>query len=102
MNRLSACPLQQVVNARDNQQLIAMFLQMNQTLVGVHHLLQIYIFVYNMNERILGIIVLIHLHQFFQFHLAFDYQSSKDTTREITPVRNKIYFSIKAVLQLFQ
>ena len=93
MDRLSACPLQQIVNARDNQQFIAMLLQMNQTLVGVHHLLQIYIFVYNMNERILGIIVLIHLHQFFQFHLAFDYQSSKDTTREITPVRNKIYFS---------
>ena len=35
-----------------------LLLQMNQTLVGVHHLLQIYIFVYNMNERILGIIVL--------------------------------------------
>lgn len=43
MDRLSACPLQQVVNARDNQQFIAMLLQMNQTLVGVHHLLQIYI-----------------------------------------------------------
>ena len=33
---------------------------------------------------------------------TFDYQSSKDTTREITPVRNIMYFCIKAVMQLFQ
>mgnify|MGYP006993635669 FL=1 len=39
MDSLTAGTFQQVIDTRDYQQFIAMFLQMNQTLVGVHHLL---------------------------------------------------------------
>lgn len=41
MYSLSACPFQQVVNARDNKQFISELFQMNETLVGVYYLFQV-------------------------------------------------------------
>ena len=41
MYRCAACALQEVVNAGYHEQLVTMFLQMEQALVGVHHLLEV-------------------------------------------------------------
>lgn len=45
MYSLSACPFQQVVNARDNKQFISELFQMNETLVGVYYLFQVDVFI---------------------------------------------------------
>ena len=50
MNRSSAGALKQVIYAGNNQQFVTMFLKMQQTLVGVHHLLKVYLLFNNMNK----------------------------------------------------
>ena len=46
----SAGTLQEVIYARYYKQLVTMLLQMQQTLVGVDHLLEIYLLLYYMNK----------------------------------------------------
>ena len=41
MNGSTAGTLQEVVNARNYEQLVTMFLQVNKTFVGVYHLLKV-------------------------------------------------------------
>ena len=92
MHRLTTGTLQQIVHTRNNHQLITMLFQMDETLVGIHHLLQVDVLIHNVNKLILGIVLFIHTHQFIQSHLTLYDQSSKNTTREITTIWNEVYF----------
>ena len=90
MNRLTACTLQQIVYTRNNQKFIAMLFQVDETLVGVNYLLQVDVLLYDMHERILGIIFFVHLYNFIQLYLALHHKCSKNTTSKIATVRNEI------------
>ena len=79
-----------------------MLFQMDQALVGVHHLLQVDVLFYDVNERILGIVFFVHLHELIQLYLTLHHQSSEDTASKVTTVRDEIDFRIVAVLQLLQ
>ena len=46
----AACTLQKVINAGYYQQLVTMFLKMQKALVGIYHLLQIYLLLNHMHE----------------------------------------------------
>ena len=102
MDSLSAGTFQQVVDTGDNQQLVAMFFQMDEALVGIYHLFQVYILVYYMGKRIFRIVFFIHLDDFFQSNFGLYHNCGEDATREITAVRDEIDFGVETVLQLFQ
>ena len=75
-----------------------MFFQMQQTLVGVYHLLQVDVLLYNVYERVFCIVFFVHTGDFIQCYFGFYYDGSKNTTREIATVGDKVDIRIKAVL----
>jgi hypothetical protein len=46
----AAGALEQIVYARDNKQFVIMLLQMDEALVGVYHLLKVYLLLNHMNK----------------------------------------------------
>ena len=97
---LSAGTFQEIVNAGDDKQFVSVLLQVDETFVSVHHLFQIDVFLHDVHERILSVILFIHTLDFFQCHLRFHHQCGKDAAREVTAVGDEVYFRVKAVLQL--
>ena len=100
VNRLTACSFQQVVDAGNDEQLVTVLFQMNQTLVGVDYLFQVDVLFYDVSEGILCVIVLIYFYEFIQFHFSLDNESCKDTSCEVAAVGDEINFRVEAVLQL--
>ena len=102
MHGLSAGTFQQVVNARDDKQLVAVFLQMDKALVGVYHLFQVNVLFYDMRERVFGIILFIDSFNLLQTYLGFHHEGGEYATGEVTAVGDEINFGVETVLQLFQ
>ena len=85
-----------------DKQLITVLFQMQKTFVGVHYLFQVDVLFYDMHERVFGVIFFVHTDYFIQCNFSFYYDGSKNTTCEITAVRDKVNIRIKTVLQLLQ
>ena len=100
MYRLTTGTFQQVIDAGDDKQLITVLFQMQKTFVGVHYLFQVDVLFYDMHERVFGVILFVHTDYFIQGNFSFYYDGSKNTTCEITAVRDKVNIRIKTVLQL--
>ena len=60
MDSLSAGAFQEVINAGNDKQFVAMLLQMDEALVGVYHLLQVDILLHDVGKGIFGVIFFIH------------------------------------------
>ena len=100
MDSLSAGAFQEVINAGNDKQFVAMLLQMDEAFIGIHHLLQVNVLFHDKCKGIFGVVFFIHTDDFFQSHFGLYYDGSEDTAREVTPVGDKIYFCIETVLQL--
>ncbi len=97
---LSAGAFEEVVDAGDDEQLAAMFFQMDEALVGVHHLLQVDVFLDDVDERVAGIVFLIDAFDFLERHLGLDHECGEDAAREVAAVGDEVNFRVEAVLQL--
>ncbi len=71
MDSLSAGAFQEVIDAGNDKQFVAMLLQMDEALVGVYHLLQVDILLHDVGKGIFGVIFFIHADDFFQATLVF-------------------------------
>ena len=99
---LSAGTFQQIINHGDNQQFVFILLQVNEALVGIDHLLQIRILVYDERKRMVVIIFLVDALDFAQLNFAIQISGSKDAARKVAPHRNEVNLAREAVLQLHQ
>ena len=80
MHSLSTRTLQQVVDHGDDQQLIVDALQVDQALIGIHHLLQIRILIGDEGKVMILIIFLIDTCNLAQVDLAIQIHRGKDTS----------------------
>ena len=80
MHSLSTRTLQQVVDHGDDQQFIVDALQVDQALIGIHHLLQIRILIGNESEVVVIIILLIDTCDLAEVNLAIQIHRGKDTS----------------------
>ena len=90
MYSLSAGTFEQVVDARGDEQHVALLLQVYKALVGIDHLLQIDILWCHMGERVLGILVDVELVEFVKRHLVLDHDGAEDTASEVTTIGDEV------------
>ena len=102
MNGLSAGTFQQVVDAGDDEQLVTVFLQMQQAFVGIDYLFEVDVLVHDVYERVFCIVLLVHADNLVQGNFRFNNDGGEDAARKISPVRDEVDLGIKAVLQLLQ
>ena len=97
---LATGTLQQVVDARDDEQLVAVLLQVDEALVGVDYLLQVDVFVDDVREGILGIVFFVHAADFLESYLGLHDDGGKDAAGEVTTIGDEVDFGVEAVLEL--
>ena len=102
MDGLSAGTLQQVVDAGNDEQLVAVLLQVDEALVGVHHLLQVDVLLHDVGKGIFGIVFFVHVDDFFQSHFGLYYNGGEDAAREVAAVGDEVDVRVETVLQLFE
>ena len=97
---LAAGTLQQVVDARDDEQLVAVLLQVDEALVGVDYLLQVDVLVHDVRERILGIVFFVHAADLLECYLGLYDNGGEDAAGEVTTIGDEVDFGVEAVLEL--
>ena len=97
---LAAGTLQQVVDARDDEQLVAVLLQVDEALVGVDYLLQVDVLVDDVREGILGIVFFVHAADFLESYLGLHDDGGEDAAGEVTTIGDEVDFGVEAVLEL--
>ena len=90
MDSLSAGAFQEVINAGNDKQFVAMLLQMDEALVGVYHLLQVDILLHDVGKGIFGVIFFIHADDFFQGHFGLHHNGGEDAAREVAAVGDEV------------
>ena len=93
---------QEVIDARGDEQLIAVLLDMHQCLIGVHHLLQIYWLVAIVGEGCSLVEVLIDLNHILYRGWCLDNGGTEDATGKVTTIGDEVDVGIKITLYLFQ
>ena len=79
-----------------------MLLQMDEALVGIHHLLQVDVLLYDVREGIFGVILFVHTDDFFQRHFGLHDNGGENAAREVATIGDEVYLRIEAVLQLLE
>ena len=79
-----------------------MLFKVQQTLVGVHHLLEVNRTLYNMCKRITLVIALIELVESFDIKVALHNQCSKYSAWEAATIRDEVYATGVVGLQLVE
>ena len=102
VNSVPARSLQQIVDHRDDEQLIFDFLQVDQALVRIYNLFQIRVLIRNEGKAMIRIILLVDPLDLYEVDLSIQIRRSENTAREITTNRNEIDLAIKTILQLTQ
>ena len=102
MHCLSACAFQQVINHRDDQQLVVDTLQMDQALIGVDHLLQVGILIGHERKVMIVVILLVKASYLGDVLVAIQVHRRKDTAREVATHRDEIELMREIALQLLQ
>ena len=100
LDSLTGSALQQVIDHGDDQQLIAMLLDVDDTLVRVHHLLQVRVSVHHEGEGRILVEILVELLDFLDLQVALRIGRDEDAPREITAHRQEIDIVVEARLQL--
>ena len=89
---------QQIVNADAHEQLVAVALSVNQTLVGIDHLLEVDWLADIMREGCFTVEVVIVTFNLFNRRFALDNLCSKDTTWKVAPLGDEVNLTIKGRL----
>ena len=100
MNCCAASTLQEVVYAGYYQQFVIVLLQMDKALVGVDHLLQIYLLLNHMHKRIGLIVLTVYLVEFLNIDSILDNYGSEYAARKVTARRDEVDIGVKAALQV--
>ena len=100
MNGSAACSLQEVIYARYNEQFVTVLLQMNKALVGVHYLLQVYLLLNDMYERIGLIILTVYLVEFLNVNGVLDDYGSENAACKVTAIWDEVDIGVKTALQV--
>ena len=77
-----------------------MLFKVQQALVGVNHLLKVYLLLNNMHKLILSIILAIYAVQFLNINSVLDYNGGKNATCKITAIGNKVDVGVETALQV--
>ena len=96
----SASPFQEIIYARNYQQFVTMFLKMQQALVGVNHLLKVYLLLNNMYKRVSLIILTVYLVEFIDINGVLDDYGSEYAACKVTAIRDEVDIGVKAALQV--
>ena len=94
---LSAGTFQQVVDAGDDEQLVAMFFQVEKAFVGVDHLLQVDVLVHHVGKRVAFVVLRVDTVQLLDAALVLDDDGREDAPRESAPVGDEVYLCVEAV-----
>ena len=100
MDSRTAGALQEVVDAGYNKQFVTMLLQMDKALIGVDYLLQIYLLLNNMHERIGLIILTVYLVEFLNVDGVLDHYGSEYAACKVTAIRDEVDIRVEAALQV--
>ena len=96
----TAGTLQEVVDTGYNEQLVTVLLQMDEALVGVHYLLQVYLLLNNMHERIGLIVLTVYLVEFININGVLDDYGSEYAACKVTAIRDEVDIRVEAALQV--
>ena len=94
--------LQQVIDARGNQQLLAVFLYMNQRLVSVYYLLQVEWLVAVVGEGGIFVEVLVSLDDILHRSRSLNDGCAENTTGKVATIGNEVDVGIQITLHLLQ
>ena len=99
---LSRSALEQIVDYRDDEQFAIDFLEVEKTLVGVHHIFQVGHSVDYKCEIVVGIILVVEATYLVELHRAVEICRHEDAARETAAHRDKFYLAVETVLQLLE
>ena len=102
VDRLAARAFQEVVDHGNDQQLVFVFLEIDEALVRVHDLFQVRVLVRDEGERVVLVIFLVDTFDLIQADLAVQVVRRENATREIAPHRDEVDRAVETVLQLPQ
>ena len=100
MHCCTAGTLQEVVDARYNEQFVTVLLQMDKALVGVDYLLQVYLLLNHMYERIGLIVLTVYLVEFINVNGVLDNSGSEYAACKVTAIRDEVDIGVKTTLQM--
>ena len=101
MDSLSAGAFQEVIDAGNDKQFVAVLLQMDEALVGVYHLLQVDILLHDVGKGIFGVIFFVHADDFFQGHFGLNHKCGEVSAREGAAGGGEVKVPKKSVMQQF-
>ena len=96
----SAGTLQEVVDARYHKQFVIMLLQMDKALVGVYHLLKVYLLLNNVHERVSLIILTVNLVELINIDGVLDNNGSEYAACKVSAIGDEVDIGVKAALQV--
>ena len=100
MDSGSAGALQKVVYAGDNKQFVIVLLQMDKALVGVYHLLKVYLLLNHMHKRVGLIILTVYLVELINIYGVLDNHGSEYAAGKVTAIGDEVDIGVKAALQV--
>ena len=98
MYGLSRSALEKVVDNGSDKEFVAVALRMDETFVGVDHLLEVDWLADIMREGCFTVEVVIVTFNLFNRHFALDNLCSKDTTWKVAPIGDEVNLTIKGRL----
>ena len=102
LHRLSHSTLQKIVDGRGDEEFVAIFLHMNQCLVGIDHLFEVDGIVADMRESRMAVEVFIRFFHILQRSWCTHHSGAEDASGKVSAVGDKVYIGIKIALHLFQ
>ena len=100
MDSSAAGALQEVVYAGNHKQLVIMLLQMDKALVGVNYLLQVYLLLNNVHERVSLIILTVYFVELIYIDGVLDNHGSEYATGKVSAIGDEVDIGVKAALQV--
>ena len=102
MDSLSAGAFQEVIDAGNDKQFVAVLLQMDEATCWCLPLASGRYSSPRCGKGIFGVIFFVHADDFFQGHFGLHHNGGEDAAREVAAVGDEVNVRIKAVLQLFE
>ena len=102
LNSLSGCTLEQVVDGGGHEQLVAILVTMDESLVGVHHLFHVDGFIDIVSEACILVKRLVSFHYFLYRTVGLYDLGGEDATGEVATIGDEIYVNIEMSLHLSQ
>ena len=102
MHSSAGSALEQIVDYRDDKKFVFFLDEVDDALVGVHHVFQVGHLVGNEGEAMVVVVLLIEFAHHFELYVKVEISVAQDSSREAAAHRDKVHVGAEALLQLPQ